>query len=103
MAVADWLDTRKTSKNGQEMTFLILFLAIWGFRNLCFVHGEFRCHGIWGTGNNTSPYARLLKLYLWVVFLNTVKHVLLQLTKTRVRRRSDTNKFKFRALTYDSQ
>ena len=51
MAAADWLDNRKTSKNGQEITFLILFLAILGSRGLCFVHAVFRYHGIWGTGS----------------------------------------------------
>ena len=51
MAAADRLDNRKTSKNGEEITFLISFLAILGSRNLSFVHAVFRFHGIWGTGS----------------------------------------------------
>ena len=52
---------------------------------------------------NASPYARLLKLYFLVVFLTTIKHIFLHLAETHVGTRNDLNKFKFRALTHNSQ
>ena len=48
MAAADWLDNQKTLKKRSRNHFLnISFLAIFGSRNLSFVHAMFRCHGIW--------------------------------------------------------
>ena len=54
MVATDWLNNQKTSKIGQERTFLMSCLAILGSRTLSFVLAKFCCHYMWGTGSAAS-------------------------------------------------